>query len=151
MPQDLQDEIRFSFYHFTKLMSLLFAVILLFFVFAFANQKFPKLNGLFSLTLLIVLFIIRFLMLKYNFSESFIEFALFGPELFAESFWMPSLGDYLINVLFFIAFAVFSFAFFKPKKQVARKPKLKLDTEEIPEPPVGNEALNEEASRGLPE
>lgn len=40
---------------------------------------------------------------------------------------------------------------FKPKKQAARKPKLKLDTEEIPEPPVGNEALNEEASRGLPE
>ena len=40
---------------------------------------------------------------------------------------------------------------FKPKKQAARKPKLKLDTAEIPEAPVGNEALNEEASRGLPE
>lgn len=40
---------------------------------------------------------------------------------------------------------------FKPKKQAARKPKLNLQTKDIPEEPVGNEALNEEASRGLPE
>ena len=117
-PQELQDKTQFSFYHFIKLISLLFAVILLFLVFSFANQKYSKLNGFFSLAFLIVLFIFRFLLLKYNFAGSYIEFALFGPELFAESFWMPSLGDYLINVLFFIAFAFYIFSFFNPKKQV---------------------------------
>ncbi|MBN2776321.1 MAG: hypothetical protein JXR36_01685 [Bacteroidales bacterium] len=118
LPKDLQDKTQFSFFHFTKMTSLLLAIILLFFVLAFANQIFHGLNGMFSLFFLIILFLIRFLMLKYSFAESFIEFALFGPELFAESFWMPSLGDYLINVFFFIAFAVFIFMFFNPKKQV---------------------------------
>jgi hypothetical protein len=42
---------------------------------------------------------------------------------------------------------------FVPKAQKGRKSALKLDTpdEVIPEAPVGNEELNAEASKGLPE
>jgi hypothetical protein len=42
---------------------------------------------------------------------------------------------------------------FVPKAQKGRKSVLKLDTpdEVIPEAPVGNEELNAEASKGLPE
>jgi len=39
----------------------------------------------------------------------------------------------------------------KPKAQARRKPKLKLDTAEIPEqPPKDNVELNMEASKGVP-
>jgi hypothetical protein len=41
---------------------------------------------------------------------------------------------------------------FIPKKQIGRKTKLALDTADIPkEPVVQNEAINEDASRGLPQ
>jgi hypothetical protein len=39
---------------------------------------------------------------------------------------------------------------FVPVAQKTRKSKLKLDTEEVPETPVGNEDVNNEASKGLP-
>lgn len=39
---------------------------------------------------------------------------------------------------------------FVPAAQKTRKSKLKLDTEEVPETPVGNEDVNNEASKGLP-
>ncbi|MDD4148970.1 MAG: ATP-binding protein [Bacteroidales bacterium] len=116
LPDNIYEEGQpFTFYHFTCLLSGFLAVLFLFVLFASFSKKYRKLNGVFTLTFLILLSGLRFLMLKYDFSQSFIGFKLFSPELFAESFWMPSLGDYLINVFFFIAFAGFLFLFFKPK------------------------------------
>ncbi|MDD2634158.1 MAG: ATP-binding protein [Bacteroidales bacterium] len=116
IPQNVnEDEQAFTFRHFTSLLNVFFTVVFLFLLLAALSMKYKKLNGLFTLVFLVLLSVFRFLLLKFKFSQNFVGYNLFSPELFAESFWLPSLGDYLINVFFFIAFAGFLFLFFKPK------------------------------------
>ena len=92
---------------------LLIVVIFLFFI--FLCRKYSNLSSLFTLVLFIILFVLRYLMLKYTYFSGFIEYDLFSPLLFAESFWLPSLGDYLVNVLMFTVFSLFVYSYFKPK------------------------------------
>ena len=56
--------------------------------------------------------ILRFLSIKFSLPESFYSFELFSPKVFADanSIWLTSLGDLLINVvlLFYLVFYAFS-------------------------------------------
>ncbi|MDD4235366.1 MAG: ATP-binding protein [Bacteroidales bacterium] len=82
------------------------------------SAKITKLYWLLLLALCADLIILRFLMLKFGFPTIFYQFKLFSPELFAQNFWLPSLGDYLINAIcFFVFAAVFQKYFtYKPGK-----------------------------------
>ncbi|MDY0140303.1 MAG: ATP-binding protein [Bacteroidales bacterium] len=127
LPENIyEDEQPFTFQHFTSLLNIFLTVIFLFVLLAALSRKYRKLNGVFTLMFFVLLSIFRFLLLKFNFLQNFVGFNLFSPELFAESFWLPSLGDYLINVFFFIAFAGFLFLFFKPKINIKTSVFLKL-------------------------
>jgi signal transduction histidine kinase len=65
------------------------------------------------LILLVVVVGIRFVMLKYKLPLSLYTIPFFGPEYFAASVWLPSLGDFLINVILIF---FFSYNFFIPFK-----------------------------------
>ena len=49
----------------------------------------------------LALLLIRFLSIQYGWLDSFNNFKLFSPELFAASTYIPSLGDLIINVFIF--------------------------------------------------
>lgn len=72
-----------------------------------------KLHWLLLLALCADLIILRFLMLKFGFPAIFYQFKLFSPELFAQNFWLPSLGDYLLNAICFFVFAAVFQKYFK--------------------------------------
>lgn len=61
--------------------------------------------GLFALFIWgIFLLCIRYLMIQYAFPSVFSNLEIFSPVLFARSFLFPSLGDFLLNVLFLYIF-----------------------------------------------
>ncbi len=65
--------------------------------------------------------LLRFLTIKIHFPEPFYELELFSPQLYgdASSFWLPSLGDLLINALL-----VFCVVYFVRKRIVVSEPML---------------------------
>jgi len=66
----------------------------------------PSNKCLISLISIVLIIVGRFLMLKYGFPDFFDTLKLFSPELFAESQWLPSFGDYIINVILFLVVAI---------------------------------------------
>lgn len=70
------------------------------------------------IAILTILSFARYLMLKTGFTQSLSDFSLFSPELFAESFWLPSLGDYMFNVFAFFILSVTFLFYFKPRFSV---------------------------------
>ncbi len=86
------------------LYSLVLLVLLFFmyYVIKYLYYKFP--NNILLLIFFIVLAVIRFLMLKFRFPASFYSLDFFGPQFYASSRWLPSLGDFLINSLFLTFF-----------------------------------------------
>lgn len=89
-----------------------FALILIFlFIYAECHSLVKSLGswlatGVFALSLVIL----RFLSIELKFPRSLYELAFFGPQYYgdASSFWLPSLGDFLLNCL--LAFAIVWFA-----------------------------------------
>lgn len=51
----------------------------------------------------------RWLMLTYEFPHSVLEIPLFDPEIFAQSWWQPSIGDFLLNQLGVLGLCAFAF------------------------------------------
>jgi two-component system, NtrC family, nitrogen regulation sensor histidine kinase NtrY len=99
------------------LSSFILLIILLIIIFKVLVNN-TKWHWLLLLALCADLIIIRFLMLSFGFPSIFYQFKLFSPELFAQTFWLPSLGDYLLNSICFFVFAfVFNKHFnYKPGK-----------------------------------
>ncbi len=62
------------------------------------------------LALGVALIILRYMMLEFRFPSIFYSLDLFAPQNYASSFWLPSLGDFLINSVFIF---FFSYNFFK--------------------------------------
>ncbi len=83
---------------------LIFALILS--IYVFLQSRFSTQRNLISLSFIGLIIISRFIMLKNGYLPFLEELNLFGPELFAESVWLPSLGDYIINVVLFLIIAV---------------------------------------------
>ncbi|MCK9255815.1 MAG: ATP-binding protein [Bacteroidales bacterium] len=107
------NKVKFSFYNFLCIFNIIsitiFILILIFFI-SNKNKFILLINPILYGVLLIIL---RYISLKYNYTSSFNEFKLFSPELFAESFWLQSLGDYIINVFLFLSFAFLIFYNYK--------------------------------------
>lgn len=73
----------------------------------------PKLGKNTSVLLFaLVLVLLRYLTIRFAFPESFYSFDLFSPQIYADadSFWLTSLGDLLINIilLFYITYILFT-------------------------------------------
>lgn len=62
------------------------------------------------------LFLIRWLMIRFNYPHVFEKFDLFKPYDYGSSFWLPSLGDYLLNALCVLVLSVIFFRVFSLSK-----------------------------------
>jgi len=94
------------------LISLLLYILGFLFFAVFLSKSIDQLSkrmGIpFSLVLLVIVTVLfRYISIKTHFPDAFYNFPLFGPQYFADanSFWLPSLGDFLINaiLLFYLA------------------------------------------------
>lgn len=75
-------------------------VYLFVFVWQWKNFFFEKkLYDFFCIILSIYFISLRWLMLKNQIPFAFLEWDLFNPQLYASSFWSPSLGDLTLNLL----------------------------------------------------
>ena len=103
----------FTLEHFLLIFNFLLLLTIIVLIFCRIVKK-ERVPNLFSfITLFIVLFILRYLMLKFNYFDIFYNFRLFSPELFAESFWLPSLGEYIVNVILFCIFTILFILYFR--------------------------------------
>jgi nitrogen fixation/metabolism regulation signal transduction histidine kinase len=116
--ENVDQELYFGASHIVLILILLIGVFFIFILFSAFAQRKQNLSSVFALILFAILLLGRYLTLKYGLFAEFTEFTFFSPELFAESFWMPSLGEYLINVFFFLIFALYIFLHFKPKVKI---------------------------------
>lgn len=86
-------------------LSLLF---LIYFLYRFTVNKLKTYTNLISFAFIFAIFLARYYLLLNKLPTFLKEYKLFSPELFAESLWLPSLGDYIINIVLF-AFIVVVF------------------------------------------
>lgn len=112
---NMQVEPHFTFRNFLIIFNfMIFSFILIIAILMLAD-KYKIINKTFPLLLFICLFVFRYLLLKAGYTSSMSELRFWGPELFAESFWMPSLGEYAINVYLFFMFSVVFVFYYKPE------------------------------------
>ena len=104
----------------TSLLALILLFSLFASTFAWLKNSFKNSNILF-LALIADLFLLRWLMLHFGFPELFYHFELFSPKLFAQSYWLPSLGDYLLNSFCFLLFASLFHKHFKTQAGQVKK------------------------------
>jgi two-component system, NtrC family, nitrogen regulation sensor histidine kinase NtrY len=119
-PNELDTKPHFTLRHFLTIFNILSFLALTLILLSWPARRFETYARLFPLIIAIILFVCRIIMLKTGYAESLSSFLLFSPELFAESFWLPSLGEYLINALFLLIFA-FVF-FFSYKSEIKLNP-----------------------------
>lgn len=95
------------------LFTILGFIFLVLFLKAFCLDFFERYGKNYSVCIFILsLIFIRYLSIKLNFPESFYSFDLFSPTIFASanSIWLTSLGDLLLNVvlLFYLTYVFFN-------------------------------------------
>ncbi len=116
VPEEINDSVFiFGLKHGLLIADFFLAVLFVVFMLTYFCRKFPNWSSLFALFLFVFIFLFRYYLLKYTYFSGFVEFELFSPLLFAESFWLPSLGDYLVNTILLLIFSVFFFFNFKPR------------------------------------
>lgn len=85
-------------------------------IYLFLNEWKYHLNPFNPALFLLIVFFIRYWMIELKFPEALYSTPLFGPELYASSFFLSSLGDLLINVcLIFLGILIFKSSYFKTK------------------------------------
>ena len=113
---------------------LLFALVILCFIFliAFIYQAYKKISffsrnpGLLVIFYLIDIIIIRVLSFYFQFPSNLYSTKLFLPNVFASSFFLPSLGDFLLNAIALLAIALiifrhFNYSFFRKNSNIKIK------------------------------
>lgn len=113
--EDLVSESHFTLHNFLVTFDFLIFILLIVSVFIFYSKRYKFIAQSFPVFLLILFVVLRYLMLAKGYFSSMHELKVFSPELFAESFWLPSLGEYAMNVLLLSIFAVCLCFFYKPK------------------------------------
>lgn len=117
---------KFTLKHFLLIFNFMLLILILVLVFVKLVIKYNKYNIALFLGLLLSFVTLRFLMLYYNYLSIFINMQLFSPELFAESFWLPSLGDYFINVILFITYSILFYLYFDINLNIKNTTKVKI-------------------------
>ncbi|MDD3740709.1 MAG: ATP-binding protein, partial [Bacteroidales bacterium] len=116
--EDINTGPKLSIQEASEIIAFILLVLLIALICVYFSGKSHFFASLSPIIILIVLSFIRYLMLKTGFTQNLSDFDLFCPELFAESFWLPSLGDYLFNVFAFFIFALTFSIYFKPRFSV---------------------------------
>ncbi len=95
------------------LFGFLFIVFVLFFFYSF--EKHIRKKSLYGAILFYVigLSLFRFLLFYFHIPGSFYQFQVFNPGLYASSKWLPSLGDFLLHVIFFSFFCWYIYKLIK--------------------------------------
>lgn len=74
----------------------------------YADIGFPTLA---VISLALLLFLLRYLGLKYNFPDALYSLKLFNPTLFASNFYFPSFADFILNIISFSWVSIFAFSY----------------------------------------
>ncbi|MBC7654273.1 MAG: histidine kinase, partial [Oligoflexus sp.] len=78
--------------------------------------------GLATIILGLLLFLVRYLGLKYHFPNAIYSLAYFDPKIYASNFYFPSFADFFINIICILWFTIFFYSYrdkiFKPVKNV---------------------------------
>ncbi len=102
----------------------LYTTLICFFVgsgYQYAQEFATKGYGTLSIALLgLFILLPRWFMLTYEFPHSVLEIPLFDPDIFAQSWWQPSIGDFLLNQLGVLAICAFAFRVYT-QQQKARE------------------------------
>ena len=115
---ELDSKPIFTLRHFLTVSNLFVFLAFFILLLIWPARRFERYAQLLPILTAIILFVCRILMLKAGYTDSLSSFKLFSPELFAESFWLPSLGEYIINVLFLLVFAFVFFVSYKTEIKV---------------------------------
>ncbi|MDD3687215.1 MAG: ATP-binding protein [Bacteroidales bacterium] len=115
---ELDSKPIFTLIHFLTVSNLFVFLAFFILLLIWPARRFERYAQLLPILTAIILFVCRILMLKAGYTDSLSSFKLFSPELFAESFWLPSLGEYIINVLFLLVFAFVFFVSYKTEIKV---------------------------------
>ncbi|HNQ67217.1 MAG TPA: ATP-binding protein [Bacteroidales bacterium] len=111
-------EARLNLAEVFKLFAFVTFILLLVLLCVYISNKNNLFAAISPVIILIIFSLIRYLMLKTEYTQSLSDFKLFSPELFAESFWLPSLGEYILNVFAFFIFSLTFLIYYKPRFNV---------------------------------
>ncbi|WP_420385842.1 ATP-binding protein [Roseivirga sp.] len=107
------ERMKIDYPNYAVLILLLYLVAIYFFIRSGYHYAIQLADGKLLLPSIILLTIflgaVRLLMLRYEYPLSVVEWGLFQPDYFAESWWQPSLGDFLLNQLAILSIVVFAF------------------------------------------
>lgn len=106
---------------FCELITIILAFFLLFFCFNLFLQKFNTKKLLLFIIFITLSISICYIILNFDIFYNIRTLKLFGPQIFAQSFWLPSMGDLLINVLLSFIFSQFFCKYFKMSLQNNKK------------------------------
>lgn len=91
--------------------------------YTYAHEMADKGSGILAIALLGCFILLpRLLMLFYQFPHSVLEIPLFDPDIFAQSWWQPSIGDFMINQLGVLGLSAFAFKIFTRKQKQREEP-----------------------------
>lgn len=105
------------------LYTLAFILLLLYIYISFGAFRFRSITSknIWLAVVIIFLFVLRYLMLEYDYPQIFKSYSLFQPQHYAKSSMFPSLGDFLINAVFILFAAIcFSVHFRLPEKRSSK-------------------------------
>lgn len=99
----------------------LYTTLICFFVgsgYQYAQEFATKGYGTLSIALLgLFILLPRWFMLTYEFPHSVLEIPLFDPDIFAQSWWQPSIGDFLLNQLGVLAICALRFEYIRNNRR----------------------------------
>ena len=107
------DRMKVEYPTYAILILLLFGMVIYFYVLAGYDYA-RKLDAagkpyLGVLLLSSMFFLLRWIMIRFEFPMSIFEFRLFEPDYFASSQWQPSLGDFVLNQLALVGVTAFGY------------------------------------------
>lgn len=103
IPDQNASELKINYFKIAVYIVLfLTGLILLLFSFKYIITMLPRYNALLILIMIFILIVVRYFMISEKLPAYMYEFRLFSPQLFAQSQWLPSLGDYILNTVGFI-------------------------------------------------
>lgn len=101
---------------------LLFFMVILFFIMAgyrYARQLDEGGKAYLGVIVLSAFFfLLRWVMITYEFPLSVMDLDLFEPEFFASSIWQPSLGDFVLNQLCLMGVVMFGYRSYSKRQKV---------------------------------
>lgn len=66
-------------------------------------------------------FLLRWVMIRYEFPMSVMDFEMFEPEFFASSSWQPSLGDFVLNQICLMVVILFGYLSYSKRQKIKEK------------------------------